>query len=254
MAKLTGKQIAEQVLGIVLANPEGIRYAAIIKQMSEQNPETPTNAIAAQVVKLVTTFPTKVSKLSKGLFGPAGETGSDATIKPVAEHLVGGKVSEDDFYQPFADWLKDEDEVTYAAPLGSKFLGALWGTPDVIGTYRSTAGDLIKFPAEIVSAEMKTDPSQSVVAFGQANAYRLFSHKTYIAMPTTLKEFDKDRLQSLCVLFGVGLVLFDLNKDAPNFSIRARAQRFSPDMFYVNKLAEGLKSHNAAVFDKLFGG
>ena len=87
------------------------------------------------------------------------------------------------------------------------------------------------FPIEIVSAEIKIDPLAPVVAFGQAVAYRLFSTKTYIAMPTTLTEEDQSRLESLCMLFGVGLVLFDPNKDAPQFSIRVRAQRFSPDMF-----------------------
>jgi hypothetical protein len=54
------------------------------------------------------------------------------------------------------------------------------------------------------------------------------------------------------MLFGVGLVLFDLNKDAPVFSIRVRAQRFSPDMFYVNEFAERLKLHDSEVFEKLF--
>src|SRR5438105_12244975 len=72
-------------------------------------------------------------------------------------------------------------------------------------------------------------------------------------MPTTLTEEDQSRLESLCMLFGVGLVLFDLNKDTPQFSIRVRAQRFSPDMFYVNEFADRLKHHDADVFEELFG-
>ena len=51
----------------------------------------------------------------------------------------------------------------------------------------------------------------------------------------------------------VGLVIFDLNKDAPQFSIRVRAQRFSPDMFYVNEFADRLKHNDAATFEELFG-
>jgi hypothetical protein len=93
-----------------------------------------------------------------------------------------------------------------------------------------------------VLCEIKIDPQAPVVAFGQAIAYRLFSTKTYIAMPTTLTNEDQDRLESLCMLFGVGLALFELNKDAPAFSIRVRAQRFLPDMFFVNQFAEGLKA------------
>jgi len=161
---------------------------------------------------------------------------------------------ESDFYAPFASYLKDElDEVTVVSSLGGAGLKSKFGTPDVVGTYKPLAGHLIKFPIEIVSAEIKIDPSAPVVAFGQAVAYRLFSTKTYIAMPTALTEEDKGRLESLCMLFGVGLVLFELNKDAPAFSIRMRAQRFSPDMFYVNEFAERLKLHNAKSFQELFG-
>ncbi len=103
-----------------------------------------------------------------------------------------------------------------------------------------------------MSAEIKIDPQAPVVAFGQAVAYRLFSAKTYAAMPSTLTEEDQSRLESLSMLFGVGLVLFDLDKTNPRFSIRVRAQRFSPDMFYVNEFAERLKLHDSEVFEQLF--
>jgi hypothetical protein len=39
-------------------------------------------------------------------------------------------------------------------------------------------------------------------------------------------EEDKDRLESLCTLFGAGLVLFDLDPVTPNFLVRMRARRF----------------------------
>jgi hypothetical protein len=85
----------------------------------------------------------------------------------------------------------------------------------VVRIYKPLASNLIKFPIEIVSAEIKIDPQAPVVAFGQSVAYRLFSTKTYVAMPRTLTEEDQSRLESLCMLFGVGLVIFDLNRDAP---------------------------------------
>jgi hypothetical protein len=55
------------------------------------------------------------------------------------------------------------------------------------------------------------------------------------------------------MLFGVGLVLFDLDVASLNFTIRVRAQRFSLDMFYVNEFADRLRSHDAQVFEKIFG-
>src|SRR5262249_44105285 len=146
----------------------------------------------------------------------------------------------------------DLDEVTVVAPLGGASMKTKWGTPDVVGVYKPLASQLIKFPLEIISAEIKIDPQTPVVAFGQAVAYRLFSSKTYVAVPTTVTQEDQSRLESLCILFGVGLVMFDLDKVNPGFSIRVRAQRFLPDMFYVNEFADRFRSHNAVVFEQLF--
>jgi hypothetical protein len=160
---------------------------------------------------------------------------------------------EGDFYEPFANWLKNDlDEVTDATALGGAAMGKKWGTPDVVGVYKPLASNLIKFPIEIVSAEMKTDPGQPLVAFGQVIAYRLFSAKTYIAMPTSMTLEDQSRLEALCMLFGVGLVLFKLVPDKPEFQIRVRAQRFAPDMFYVNDFAERLKEFDPEKFEHLF--
>jgi len=72
-------------------------------------------------------------------------------------------------------------------------------------------------------------------------------------MPAAMSEVDYGRLEALCMLFGIGLVLFDLDRETPNFQIRVRAQRFPPDMFYVNEFAEGLFRIDPAVFDELFG-
>jgi hypothetical protein len=190
------------------------------------------------------------------LFTPVAKAGNEAADLGSTEQIAstGIKIKESEFYEPFAEWLKNDlDEVTEVASLGGAGLKSKWGTPDVVGIYKPLASNLIKFSIEILSAEIKIDPQAPVVAFGQAVAYRLFSTKTYIAMPRTLTEEDQSRLESLCMLFGVGLMLFDLNKDAPQFSIRVSAERFSPDMFYVNEFADRLKHYDAAIFEELFG-
>ncbi|NNM85804.1 MAG: hypothetical protein HKL96_08640 [Phycisphaerales bacterium] len=122
----------------------------------------------------------------------------------------------------------------------------------MVGVYKPTANDLIKFSMEIVSAEIKTDPQQSITAFGQAVAYRLFSAKSYIAMTSAISDEDQSRLESLCMLFGIGLVIFSLDPKSPDFKISVRAQRLLPDMFYVNEFAERLRNHNREVFNHLF--
>jgi hypothetical protein len=119
--------------------------------------------------------------------------------------------------------------------------------------YKPLASHRIKFDLEIVSAEIKVNPDQPVVAFGQAVAYRLFSSKSYVVMPTTISPEDYGRLEALCMLFGIGLVLFNSNVNDPDFSIRVRAQRFSPDMFYLNEFADRLYQLDPAIFNQLFG-
>jgi hypothetical protein len=117
-----------------------------------------------------------------------------------------------------------------------------------------TGSDPVRFPLELVSVEIKIDASQSVTAFGQACAYRLFSHKVYIVMPTTIEQVkdDLERLQALCALFGMGLVLFKLNPDNPQFEKRVVARKFEPDMFYVNEFARRLQQTDQHTFNKLF--
>lgn len=256
MPKLTVQQIKNLARSLIAQNPGGIRYSVLVDKICQQTPETPKNTVHGSVWNLDALFPDEIAKPSRGLFTPLSKPGNDNVVVGSTEQFAttGVKFLESDFYEPFAEWLKNDlDEVTVVASLGGAGLKSKWGTPDVIGIYKPLASNLIKFPVEIVSAEIKIDPQAPVVAFGQAVAYRLFSTKTYISMPTSLTEEDQSRLESLCMLFGVGLVLFDLNKDAPQFSIRVRAQRFSPDMFYVNEFADRLKHYDAEIFEKLFG-
>lgn len=141
------------------------------------------------------------------------------------------------FYEPFADWLKNEaEDCTKAIALGRNKFKDKWGTPDVIGVRESLRSDIVKAPTQIVSAEIKIDTNNLITAFGQACAYRLFSHKTYIVVPKDSTQDDIARIDSLCIIFGIGLVLFDnTNVTLPQFEIKVRPYRQEPDIFYVNK-------------------
>jgi hypothetical protein len=91
-------------------------------------------------------------------------------------------------------------------------------------------------PTEIVSAEIKLDANGLITAFGQACAYRLFSHKSYIVVPLNSSEDDIARLDTLARIFGIGLILFNASDPkSPEFEIRVRAAKYEPDMFYVNR-------------------
>ena len=96
--------------------------------------------------------------------------------------------------------------------------------------------DIVKASTEIVSAELKTDTKDLITAFGQACSYKLFSHKSYIVIPKNSPQDDISKLDALCLIFGIGLVLFDnSNVNEPQFEIRVRPLKHDPDMFYVNK-------------------
>lgn len=252
MAKLKVKEVQELAKRIIAETPGGIRYAALVKRVQSEHPETPTNTIHGSVWDLDKTFAGQIVKPSRGLFALASDGAFQVpkTASPAPEPAT----RESDFYESFAEWLKNDlDEATEAVALGGAGLRGKWGTPDVLGTFKPVPSNRVKFDPEILSAEIKTNPNESITAFGQAAAYRLFSHKVYLVMPDTLTEEDQSRIEALAILFGIGFVLFDgKNTAEPNYRVRVRGQRFSPDMFYVNEFADRLHDHNRAVFNRLF--
>ncbi|CUU08741.1 hypothetical protein JGI4_02176, partial [Candidatus Kryptonium thompsonii] len=110
--------------------------------------------------------------------------------------------------------------------------------------YKFSEAEPIRPPLEIVSAEIKTDTTQLITAFGQACAYKVFSHKVYLVVPKQA-ESDIPRLESLCMRFGIGLILFDRNNlNDPKFQIRTRAVKSEPDYFYVNLYIQRLSKED----------
>jgi hypothetical protein len=115
----------------------------------------------------------------------------------VTKKLKKEKIREEDFYDAFGDWLTNElEECTKYVSVGGNRFKDKWGTPDVVGVREARRSDILKAPTEIVSAEIKLDPSNLITAFGQACSYRLFSHKSYIVVPATSSEDDIARLDA----------------------------------------------------------
>jgi hypothetical protein len=253
MATLSGRQIQDLAIDLIKANPTGIRYSELVARIQGRSPETKKLQIGTEVANLGKSRPNEFVKPRRGLYLPVGKlpNGISSETTSIA---IPTKVKEEDFYQPFADWLQGAlDEANIAISLGGAGMQRKWSTPDVVGVYKPLPSHRIKFDIELISAEIKVDPSQTVVAFGQAVAYRLFSAKSYIVMPETISEEDFSRLEALCILFGIGLVLFKVNPEEPDFQIRVRAQRYSPDMFYVNEFAERVYQLDVEMFNTLFG-
>jgi hypothetical protein len=248
---------------VLEAHPQGIRWMEILRAIEANEPDTPHNSVHGAVHTLLTTRTAEITKVARGTYQLVKFVDADNALAtaqeivtettPVKAEAPGAEpLTEQDFYASFAEWLTENDEVTVAAALGGSSLGGKWGTPDVIGVLKPRAQDIFKFEPQIVTAEIKAVPNQPVVAFGQAVAYRLFSHKSYIVVPRLTTSDDMNRLTSLCSLHGVGLVTFTLDKEQPDYTVVVVPVVAAPDMFYVNNMLERLKASEPALLNKLF--
>ncbi len=232
------EQIISEAVELLKNNSEGIRYSQLINKISENLINIPINTIRGTIWDLDVTLPKEVYKPDRGLFRHISFKESQQIGAAIPE--IRPPQKEETLYQPFADYLQNDlEECTKAIKLGGSLFGAKWGTPDVIGIKKSMPSDIIKQETEIISAEIKIDPSPTalIFAFGQACAYKLFSHKVYIVIPKKSSDEDKSRLESLCQIFGIGLILADTQAKAEQlpFEIRVRAAKHEPDSYYVNK-------------------
>lgn len=242
MATTITGQIKIIALQILENKPEGIRYSDLARKILEHGTFN-KNTISGATWDLDVTYPDKVYKPDRGVFRLLKykediPTQPDQQIFTTIPTTTKKKIiKEDAFYKPFADWLVNElEECTKAIELGGNIFRDKWGTPDVVGVRESKRSDIIQFPTEIISGEIKIDSNGLITAFGQACAYKIFSHKSYIVVPNDSQIEDITRLDTLCRQFGIGLILFDnQNPEYPNFEIRVRATKHEPDMFFVNK-------------------
>ena len=232
------ERIRDRAVELIRAHPEGLRYSELHRKLQESTPSFNAGTINSSIWNLDVLMPHEVWKPSKGLYRHAEFKDQDIAPEAVARNSAAAtRVREEVFYGPFADWLKNEaEEVTQAIPLGGNVFRDKWGTPDVIGKRESRRSDVIKGPTEIVSAEIKTDSQQLVTAFGQACAYRLFSHRSYLVVPQQSNEDEIARLDALCEISGIGLVTFDLDEPStPRFRVVVRPKQHHPDLFYTNR-------------------
>jgi hypothetical protein len=263
--KLTmGKRIETEAINVLQDKDyaDGIKVSDLKAKIASRHPSIPPGTIA-QYVSDFATKGDKIRRLQRGVVAlvesmvPSSPVPFESASTEASQEQKAEAAKEATFYEPFSKWLVNEaQEVTEAVALGGGALRGKWGTPDVIGVYKPKPSDLIKFPAEIVSIEIKTDPGAAITAFGQAISYRLFSHKTIIAMADAIEKSEdaNSRLKSLCHLFGVGYVVFDRdNVVIPNFRLVVPPRRFDPDMDYVNEFATRLLGVNKTHFNKLFG-
>jgi hypothetical protein len=185
------ERIEAKAIEILRNNPDGVRYSDLKNEIKAGLPDANINHIRGTIWDLDVTRPKDVYKAGRGLFRHVSFRESQLFPQEGVHNHPFPK-RETEFYGPFADFLmNDLGECTKAIPLGGRVFEDKWGTPDVIGIERSTLGEIIQRQIVIVSAEIKTDTQGLITAFGQACAYGVFSHKTYIAVPDSSDPEDK---------------------------------------------------------------
>jgi len=221
--------IISKAIEILAAHPQGVRYRELINKISQALPEVKINTIHGHIWGWEKKSG-QVVKPERGIYKLRPERGIDEEPKRVKRK----ETDEDVYYEPFAKFLMKLGECTKAIKVGGKTFRDKWGTPDVMGYREATRDKIYRPPLEIVSAEVKSDDKDLITAFGQACAYKIFSHRSYVVVPKPSEE-DIVRLEALCMILGIGLVLHDAKPDNPTFEIRVRASKHEPDMEYVNK-------------------
>ena len=231
MEQTDRERIVSTLIDILKDEVHGLRTAELTNRMKTKLPDVRWYDTVLQYAREPDSL---VYQPSRGWF--RHKQFQDKSDGAELQVLPGEKIAEEKFYKPFADWLeRDLGECTKAICVGGARLKDKWGTPDVVGILRPRFDDIVKFPIEITSAEIKVSSTALITAFGQACSYKLFSHKSYIAVPRDAFQEDIDRLESLCMIVGIGLIVFDSGApESPNFQIRTRAIIHNPDMYYVN--------------------
>lgn len=195
MAKLSQQQIASAARSLLQRSPDAVRYTEIVKTVHEATPDTPINSVHGGIGTFLRPSP-QVVKVARGLYAwnkqsptkmtrrnkrpPRVARPRSSKVKPVQARFVRRTSMLLRRRAEGSTWGSQRNDV-----LGGNALGGKWETPDVFGVLKAKKTDLVKFDPEIVAAEIKVSTAQTVVAFGQAIAYKLFSHKSYIAVPIT---------------------------------------------------------------------
>ena len=243
------RRIREKAYEIIKERPSGIRFSELVNKIIKEKPDFNINTVNAQIANLRNhkDYKDKLSQVPRIYMAIEYENNPNLPSKNVAESESNStKHYEKEFYEPFANFLKNDlEECTLVRVMGNSRLRFKWSTPDVVGYWMEKTTSRYQNPPELVAGELKTDTKydQLIEAFGQAASYLLFCHKSYIAVPEESNPDDLNRLERLCISFGIGLLLFS-NKDPDQveFKIRNRAQRHEPNIIYFNE--DGVKIIN----------
>lgn len=235
----------------ILSRPEfknGMRFTALVKKVASEAGEN-ENTCQGSLYNLPKEFPDKILRPSRGLFILKENLNFLNEGEQNFEKKADDKLNENDIYQPAKDYLLGKEECTHAVIVGGKHIfGKKWGTPDILGAIRASSDVVYKPPLEIVAIEVKDDDYDPVEALGQAMAYKLFAHRTWLILP---ENNDLDRIEGIAISANIGLISFTKEASGFNFVTLNRPASGHPDFIEVNKKLEELKEKDKKKYNEL---
>jgi len=235
----------------ILARPEfkqGIRFATLVKKVVSETGEI-ENTCNGSLYNLPNELPEKVSRPYRGLFIlKENEKLLKDAAEQDSEENPGAKYRESDIYQPARDYLMSREECTHAVVIGGNIFGKKWGTPDILGAIRAHSDAVYQPTLEIIAVEIKDAGYSPVEALGQAMAYKLFAHRTWLILPD---DKDLDRIEGIAISANIGLIGFTKAKEGFVFATLNRPSAGRPDFTEVNKILDDLKQKDKKKYNEL---
>ena len=234
----------------ILSRPEykeGIRFANLVKIIAEETGDN-FNTINGSIWNMPNELPDKIVRPQRGLFILKNNLGNIGTKESETSEKYSDIFKQEDVYEPARDYLLGRGECTHAVVVGGAIFGKKWGTPDLMGAIRVSSDAVYQPPIEIVAVEIKGNNYSPVEALGQAMAYKLFAHRTWLVLPET---DDIDRIEGIAMSANIGLVVFNYKKGQFVFETLNRPVMGSPDAEEVNNILTILKDKDKHKYNDL---
>jgi len=234
----------------ILGRPEfkeGIRFANLVRKIAQETGDN-INTINGSTYNMPNEMSDKIARPQRGLFILRKNLGNIELKESETSDKYSDSFIEEDVYTPARDYLLGRGECTHAVVVGGSSFGKKWGTPDLMGAIRVSSDAIYQPPIELVAVEIKGDKYSPVEALGQAMAYKLFAHRTWLVLPET---DDIDRIEGIAMSANIGLVVFTYKDKQFSFETLNRPMTGNPDAEEVNNILVTLKEKDKHKYNEL---
>jgi hypothetical protein len=234
----------------ILERPEykaGLRFSLLVDKIVAETGEN-INTINGSTWNMPNEMSDLVARPQRGLFILKKNLNYISEKENETSDKYSDVFKEETVYEPVKDYLLGRSEFTHAIVIGGAIFGKKWGTPDIIGAIRVSSDAVYQPALEIVAVEVKGNNYSPVEALGQAMAYKLFAHRTWLVLP---ESDDIDRIEGIAMSANIGLVVFNYKNGQFTFETLNRPVMGNPDADEVNNILNTLKEKDRHKYNEL---